>query len=389
MVLSKYFITFVLVASAALTSGCTKEDNEDCSGFNLTFEFTHNMDEANKFGELVNRARVYFFDENDVLRIYALDNGKELKYEYLHEGQVKTVSKPNLYGSLPDNYVMSFTDLPPGKYKVFSFCGSNNGDNTTYFHGHMNSAETHDFEPGVTLGRTTMADFRLFLSYREATEYKDDDIIPTADEIDDLWYGAVGTRQPQQANYAMELVEIKHGQIVNKHIDLVRNTNIIKFTVSGIENLLGGNPSSKTATRQPSQLDRLGYEIWIRANNGRYKADNSAGENARTIRYHPHFVQTDSNKIVVDLKTLRLNTPKQDLQPMTLYFVSADKRVTKSIDVLKVITAARDADGNLLYPDIESMFKEYIYPIEIKIGYDLSIRIFIKDWEVVNVVPVE
>ena len=101
-----YFIGILLI-TASLFAGCTKENTEDCfSGLRLDFYFTHHTGNGNLFGEKVRRIHVYLFDTEGILQLHATDNGDKLEYSYLQNGQVQTVSKPNPWGKLSDEYMM-------------------------------------------------------------------------------------------------------------------------------------------------------------------------------------------------------------------------------------------------------------------------------------------
>ena len=95
-----YFIGILLI-TASLFAGCTKENTEDCfSGLRLDFYFTHHTGNGNLFGEKVRRIHVYLFDTEGILQLHATDNGDKLEYSYLQNGQIQTVSKPNPWGKL-------------------------------------------------------------------------------------------------------------------------------------------------------------------------------------------------------------------------------------------------------------------------------------------------
>lgn len=80
-----YFIGILLI-TASLFAGCTKENTEDCfSGLRLDFYFTHHTGNGNLFGEKVRRIHVYLFDTEGILQLHATDNGDKLEYSYLQK----------------------------------------------------------------------------------------------------------------------------------------------------------------------------------------------------------------------------------------------------------------------------------------------------------------
>lgn len=384
----KRIITYLVIATAVLTAGCTRENLEDCySGLELDFEFSHNTDETNYFGPDVNRVRVYLFDENGVLKVYAVDNGITLDYKFVDAGgTIKSVSKPNLQGALNDDYVMRL-DIPAGKYKVMSWAGSGTGDQTTFFHGHMNDPVTHNFERDVTLGVTTAENFRMFVDYNNADEWPQD-IIPVVPEIYDLFYGAVGTRHPQTSAYTFKTVEVTLSSITKEHIELIRNTNILDITITGAKY------TQPAVTRgSPTSIADSPFTLYVQGQNGRYKWDNSIGDYARSIRYVPYTseVNDDEDKITAKVKVLRLDWNKRDTDTrMVLYFENSQgvRYPNNGIDVVKTLLQAKDGNGNYIYNNQADLDKIYEHPIEIRIGADLQVRILIQGWEIVNVVPV-
>ena len=49
---------------------------------------------------------MYLFDTEGILQLHATDNGDKLEYSYLQNGQIQTVSKPNPWGKLSDEFVL-------------------------------------------------------------------------------------------------------------------------------------------------------------------------------------------------------------------------------------------------------------------------------------------
>lgn len=378
MFLRKYSSSLILIVLTAMISSCTKEDTSDCfSGLRLKFDFTLHNNGGNKFGDEVNRVRVYMFDEQGVLQLKAIDDTRTLTYSYLQDGEVKIVTKPNPVGALPDDYVMHL-DVPPGKYKVVAWGGSAFNKESVFFDAQMNDPVTHDYQEGVTLGATTMEHFRLFMKYNYAPDLPED-IVPMVPEIDDLWYGAYGTRNQTTSKYTMQEVVIKSNEVTEADIELIKNTNVLKVTVTGFENIVAAK------SRGTSPLN-----VWVTAINGRYKIDNSIGENARSIRYTPHYEQIGTNEMLVDIKIMRIDLQKHVAQPMYLTIenpVTGQKFPEQPIDIVNTLMQAKDKNGNYIYNNQADFDREYEHPIEIKIDVDLQVRIFIRGWEVITINP--
>ena len=378
----KYVLSLLLSALAVIMGSCTKEDTNDCfSGLRLKFDFTLHNNGGNKFGDEVNRVRVYMFDEQGILQLKATDDTRTLTYSYLLNGEVKTVSMPNPFGALPDNYVMNL-EVPPGKYKVVAWGGSTLTTESMFFDAHMNDPITHDYQEGVTLGVTKMEDFRMFMKYNYAPDLPED-IVPIVPEIDDLWYGAYGTRNETTSKYTMNDVTIRNGQFTETGIELIKNTNILKVTITGFENILALEGSRGSRATAP-------LNTWVTAVNGRYKIDNSIGENARSVRYTPHSEQINANQMLVDIKMMRIDLDKHKAQPMFLTIensVTGKKFPEQPIDIVNTLMQAKDASGNYIYNNQVDFDREYEHPIEIRIDIDLEVRVFVRGWEIITVKP--
>lgn len=370
--MNKKHLTGIFLMLTLLLTGCIKEDTEDCySGLRLDFYFTLHTGNGNLFGEKVQRVHVYLFDEHKVLKAYAVDNGNKLEYSYLKDGEIKTVSTPNAWGALTNDYVMNLNQIPPGTYKIVTWAESNAKDNTTFFHGVMNDPATHDFKKGITLGTTTMADFRMFLKCKETTELPED-LVPEANEIDDLWYGAAGSRHPKTDMYTLEEVEVKNGSVSERHIELIRNTNILKTAI----------------TYAATTAEEANLRLWVVASDGQYDAYNNIGENARTIRYTPTQHSTNGQTILSDFKVIRLDMKR----PVLLYIETPEGRriPSKPINIVEKLLLARNPDtGEYIYQSQSDLDKIYEHPIEIRIDTHLEVRIFIGEWEIVDVKPAE
>lgn len=379
MFLIKRLPLLILIVLTSMMSSCIKEDLIECvSGLRLKFHFTLHNNGGNKFGDEVNKVRVYMFDENGLLQIKAESDAQTLTYSYLQDGNVKTISKPNLFGSLSNDYVMYLDMIPPGKYKIVTWGGSEERTESTFFEAHMNDPATHDYKEGVILGVTKMEDFRMFIKYNLSPDIPED-VVPIVPEIDDLWYGAYGVRDKTTSKYTMDDIVVESGEMTDATIELLKNTNLLKVSITGFDYIL----SSRGATN--SSLN-----VWATAINGRYKIDNSIGENARSIRYSPYFEQIDTDKMLVDIKIMRIDLERHTAQPMYLTIenpLTGQKFPDKPIDIVNTLMQAKDALGNYIYNAQSDFDREYEHPIEIKIEFDLTIRIFVRGWEIIPVVP--
>lgn len=357
------FLFYMVVA--LLGTSCIRENTDDCfTGIRLNFSFTLNEEELNKFGPDINRVHVYVFDSNGILQQIETEKGSVLSNDY-------------------------FMDIPirPGKYTLIAWAGSNEDflNDNSFQEGDMHDAVTHSYTPHVTLGQTRIDDFRLMMKYNIADDLPED-IVPSIDELDELYYGAVGKRTPLTCKYKIEPVEVKYGLRTEREIELIKNTNILRLTVTGINNV-------KQKVKASSPLD-----VWAVIRNGRYKFDNTVGEYARTIRYTPHYTRLAPDSLQVDIKTIRLDMERHTAEPAYLYVkdpMTGYFYPDQPIDIVNTLLQARNPEtGKFLYNSQEDFDRLYVHPIEIRLepgnvsnGNDLRVRIFIKDWEIVNVVP--
>lgn len=376
----KSLITLLLSAFvlASLTA-CIREDTDECfAGLRLHFNFTLHNQGGNLFGREVQQVRVYLFDEQGVLRHIARDSGAHLTNDYVME-----------------------INVPPGQYTIVSWAGSNEDFLNSYFEGHMNDPMTHQYEDGVTPGRTTWNDFRVILKHNVADDLPEE-IVPAVEELDDLYYGAVGTRTPLTDQYLFAPVEVKAGCIVEREIELIKNTNLIRLTVRGWEHLQRAATLREatvlreaTILREAAVLQRAAspqaLQVWITARNGRYKPDNSIGEYARSIRYTPHYQSVDNRAIVVDIKILRLDMARRTAQPVSLTVINPLTGIALSaepLDVIQTLLQARNPEtGEYIYQSQEDFDREYEHSIEIEITADLYLRIFVRGWEIIKLKP--
>lgn len=357
---------YLMMSTLLILASCTKENMDDCfASLKLKFSFTLHTNDGNRFGPDVQLVKVYFFDENGILA-------------HIQQGQ-GTI--------LTNNYVMD-VQIAPGKYSIIAW-GGNNEDFTNSFHeGHMNDPLTHDYEVGVTIGKTTLTDFRIFLNYGIAEDYPED-IIPTIEEFDDLYYGAAGTRQSGTSNYIFEQVTVRAGMANDKLIELIRNTNILKVTIEGLENLRNPNRSGFTVdtTTPDSQI----LQVWASARNGRYKYDNSIGEYARMMRFPAIYRNLDTNSLVADIKTMHLDMVRHQAEPVYLTIQNPITGATypqQPIDVVNTLLQAKNPEtGEYIYQSQEDFDKIYEHPINVVITAELTIKIFVHGWEIIVVRP--
>lgn len=96
----------------------------------------------------------------------------------------------------------------------------------------------------------------------------------------------------------------------------------------------------------------------------------------------------DANTLSADIKVLRLTMDR----PVLLYIETpGGRRIPEQpIDIVNMLFKARNPDtGAYIYQSQSDFDRIYEHPVEVRIGANLNIRIFIGEWEIVNVKPAE
>ena len=163
---------------------------------------------------------------------------------------------------------------------------------------------------------------------------------------------------------------------------LIRNTNLLKVTLSGLEHLTPEVRDTPAANRDTD------FKLWAVATDERYKSDNTFDGYTRSVRYSPFKTSMDANTLSADIKVLRLTMDR----PVLLYIETpGGRRIPEQpIDIVSMLFKARNPDtGAYIYQSQSDFDRIYEHPVEVRIGANLNIRIFIGEWEIVNVKPAE
>ncbi len=259
-------------------------------------------------------------------------------------------------------------------------------------------------------------------------------IAPVTSDFDDLFWAVARDER------------VSRGVDRRVEFDFVRNTNVLKISVSGVGYLLGNggdtdtdtdirtNPDTRTApapvTISSGRAAELPLDIFVLGRNGRYRWDNTIDDHARQVRYpstnhtytgpstrpqtHPEThpstspetrhtdpstrpetrsstrPATDAGTLSAEVKTMRLDLARHYIDPVTLHIINplTGADLVPPIDIVREILRIRGDRGEPLYPDQESIDRQYEFPVKIEIGADLSIRITICEWEVETLEPI-
>ena len=176
--------SIVATALCIMLVGCIREDLSNCPvnreiSHYLTFEYTKNIDFADKFADAVTSLDVFVFDSNQKLAEIISDEGASLKTE---------------------NYQIVL-HLPDGTYTFVAWGGS------------RNAYRIFDAVDNAPLTEETTRFDRLRLVLNNGH---------TFENTDNLFHGIAYD------------IHIRSGQPSHTHIGLTKNTNIIRVTVTGV-----------------------------------------------------------------------------------------------------------------------------------------------------------
>jgi hypothetical protein len=258
-------------------------------------------------------------------------------------------------------------DLSGGAYTFVVWGGSS----TDMLKGGFLDAHMSGNNPSrsVAVGETTLEEFRLMADSQPTPSGA---VAPKQETFDDLFHAAA------------ENVQVVRGTEQAVDFDFIRNTNVVKVHISGLDKL-------ETFDGEPLQ-------VYITAENGHYGWNNGIDPYADLVRYEPkHQLLTDTD-MYIDIKTLRFDLSRHDASdPILLYIIgpATGEVLTdgEPIDLLKALRSVKDPQGNYPYRTQEDFDREYYFPIDIVISMnenhsvsgkaELVVRIFINDWEIV------
>lgn len=334
-----------------LLGSCIKEITEDCGdGLRLHFRFTYNEQGSNQLTDKVGDIRVYVFDgETGLLAAIVPVDAEDIARGY------KDVP------------------LPDGFYDLVAWGGSG-GDlgQGGYLDAAMSDPATLTYSAPVTIGTTTIDQFRMMLGCDEFAGSGPGEVIPTIEQFGDLFFASAADVEASQ--------NIR--RVVN--FDFIRNTSVLKITVTGLRHLTGHTaPAGRAiASNQP-----LG--VFVTGCNGIYGSNNRIDTYAPPVRYEPHYTTLTADVMEVDVKVQRMELGRHTLHPLMLYAYSplTGEDMIWPLNVIEAILSIRDAKNNYMYASQEDIDRQYEFPIEISILHDLSVKVSIQGFEIVNVTP--
>lgn len=334
----KIVTTAILTATLLLAMSCLNDNFSAClRGVKLHFSYIL-ADGDDALLTKVKDIRVYGFDENGVLvGIFKID--------------------PATLVSGTKNI-----DVAPGKYTFVVWGGSSkNLLESDYLEASMINNDL--WEKPVIIGQTTLEEFRVMLRTKKTSA----GLAPENDNFDDLFYAS-----------AEKVVVLNTSQILSVDLNFIENSKIIGVIIEGLSYI--------QSTRVPSADEPL--KIFVAAANGRYNYENLIDANAPIVRYEPPYKTLTTEKIVVDIKTLKLDIEHSQHNPVLLYIQNRNgDNLISPIKVVEAIMKIRDSNNNLIYTKQEDIDKEKRFDFTFSINLNLTVTISINNFVIENLSP--
>jgi hypothetical protein len=338
-----------LLLPALMAAGCVRENLDDCVGCRLYFRYTLNSEGVDLITAHVQDIHIYVFDQSTGMMVDVIEVGPT---------------------DIARGWV-DIDDLPDGTYTFSAWGGSSADMSRSFAEAHMTDATVHDHSY-PRIGHTSIDEFFMMLDYEAAPAELHGDITPKVEQFDDLFFAMAGN------------IPVSKGETRTIELDFIRNTNVLKITVTGLEHLWNHNLS----TRKPAPDQPL--HVFVVGRNGRHMWDNTIDPDARLVRYEPPCHTLTANTMGVDIKTMRLDISRHTSgDPVLLYVrnaVTGDDMIAP-LDVVGTILQTRSTRGDLLYPDQEALDREYEFEFDLSILHDLSVKVTVNGWDVIDAKP--
>lgn len=340
-----YRSIIILFLLAGLLSGCIKEDMDNCEAkLRLSFRYTYNNQRQNLLASQVGDIRVYLFDQKtgvltDIIRADRQD---------IDRGWLEP-------------------DIPEGVYTAVAW-GTSGEDMMQggYQDAEMTNPATHTYSPQVRIGVTTLDTFRMMLVSNPLSAGSTGEVTPVRINFDHLFFAiAKDMSVTKENNRTVEF-------------DFIKNTSTLKVRITGLQYL----SAQASATDQPLYVFATGP-------NERYLYDNRIDPNTREVHYEPPYTTLTATTMDVDIRIQRLDIAYHSIHPVLFYIQSktTGQDMIIPLDVTDAILRAEDAQGNPIWQTQEDVDREDEFPFEISILHDLSVRVTVNGFEIVDVNP--
>ena len=331
-----------ILAIWLLLSGCGVRGYELDKNCNLELDFGYVFDPPGEalLPGMVDGIRVYVFDQHtsqlaDILRI-----GRD----EIVRGHMQALMSEGTY--------------------TFVCWASDNEDLTLggYFPVRMTDPASSIYTD-IEIGRTTMDEFRMMLACDPLPAGVIGEVTPREKEFDDLFFSIT------------QDVVIGGGSDISIPLQFIRNTNVLKVRIAGID---------KLETRAVEGA----LSVFVTAAHERYLHNNLLAPLSRRVRFELPASYSDANTMDVDIKVQRLELISYEQRPVVLYIQDASGvDLIEPIDVIASITAAQASDGSHPYDTQEEIDKQYEFEIGISLGgddggFDTDVEVTVNGYDV-------
>jgi hypothetical protein len=347
--------------AVAMATGCNlSEDISECVVCNINVRFTYNSDNVDKLIDDVHDIRIYVFEKDSRRLVRIIDASQQ----DIVRGWIRV------------------DDLPAGRYDLSAWASS--GENLFgggFMEVEMDDAATSSYRPLMDDDETLIDDFYIMI---------DHDLLP-AEEIGDVASKEAGFNDLFHAS--VDGFELKKGESQTVDFDLIRNANVLNVSVTGHEHIATRAMAGSGDRTRAGEVNDLPFDLFVVGRNGRYRWDNSIDQNARLVRYRSPATVWGA-ELRYGIKTLRLDLARHSVDPILLHVTDSEQGwdLITPIDVIAALGQVKDGEGNYMYATQEQLDRAYEFPIEIVVTPientdELKVRLFINDWEIVDLVP--
>lgn len=331
---------FLLLPALTLVGCDLSEDYSDCGVLTLNFRFTNNEARVDSLQENVKAIRVYKFDDEDMLVEVLEPTAADIEQGY-----------------------MEIRNPKRGTF-TFSVWGGSTGDldDSGFLEMEMDDAAAAEYRDLWADDETRLEDFYMVIDHERTPETTIPGDAAATENFADLYHAATAD---------VAIIGGEDDQAIT--FDFIRNTNILKITVNGLQYL-------------PTRADEdAPIEVFSMGENGRYKWNNIPDPDALTVHYSSTdpVISNEGKTMQVDIKILRLSETASFGN--TLYLVDP----ATGEDLIAPLVVVEAIDKMLEATEGQSVSQEYLddtyeFPITINFSHDLSTTIMIGEWELVT-----
>jgi hypothetical protein len=317
-----YFLSLIF-----LFSSCIREDNRDCpQGVRLRFSYTHNNKGLDLLTKQVRDIHIYLFDR--------------------HTGTLASIVSTGVQ-DIARRYID--IDIPAGIYTAIAWGGSS----ANMLQG--------GYRATAVIGITTLEQFRMMLDYESISGNLPADAVPKTADFDDLFYAFV------------ENIPVVMNRRRTVDLSFIKNTNTLKVTVTGLQNLRSVMP----------------VDIFTTGANWLYTYGNTPVTNTPRMLYLPQIeTLTANNTMEVFIKQQRLHIG-QSAANRVMFYIQDPATGTDVVAPLDLIAAIMQ---NPAYQTQQAIDMEDLFAIAVSISptgnsVNTTVTITINGWEVVMLTP--